>query len=77
MEVFLEENMWGKLLFLSFMVLFVFDFCSAPQDARKPSGETKPATCISCNRCFGVLAKGEPLECGEERRLREEAGSNG
>ncbi len=40
--------------------------------ARWQSGDTKPARCISCNRCFGVLAKGEPLECGEERRLREE-----
>jgi len=41
--------------------------------ARWESGDRKAARCISCNRCFGVLAKGEPLECGEERRLREEA----
>ena len=41
--------------------------------ARWQSGDTKPAKCISCNRCFGVIARGEPLECGEERRLREEA----
>jgi 2,4-dienoyl-CoA reductase-like NADH-dependent reductase (Old Yellow Enzyme family) len=33
-------------------------------------GETKPAICISCNKCFTILAKGEPLECGEERRIR-------
>ncbi|MFC2070883.1 NADH:flavin oxidoreductase [Chloroflexota bacterium] len=33
-------------------------------------GETEPATCISCNKCFGVMAKGDPLECGEDRRLR-------
>ena len=36
-------------------------------------GEIKPARCISCNRCFGVVGRGEPLECGEERRLRQEA----
>ena len=41
--------------------------------ARWQKGETEPATCISCNKCFTILAKGEPLECGEERRLREEA----
>ena len=41
--------------------------------ARWQKGDLRPARCISCNRCFGVLAKGEPLECGEERRLREEA----
>ena len=45
--------------------------------ARWEGGDIKPARCISCNRCFGVLAKGDPLECGEERRLREEAGSSG
>jgi len=38
--------------------------------ARWQKGDTWPATCISCNKCFGVLAKGEPLECGEDRRLR-------
>ena len=41
--------------------------------ARWQRGETEPAKCISCNRCFGVVRNGEPLECGEERRLREEA----
>ncbi len=35
-------------------------------------GETKPAMCISCNKCFTILARGKPLECGEERRLRRE-----
>jgi 2,4-dienoyl-CoA reductase-like NADH-dependent reductase (Old Yellow Enzyme family) len=40
---------------------------------RWQKGDTAPAKCISCNRCFAVLARGEPLECGEERRLREEA----
>ncbi|MEK7354221.1 MAG: NADH:flavin oxidoreductase [Chloroflexota bacterium] len=33
-------------------------------------GETKPATCISCNKC--MPAGGNILSCGEERRLREE-----
>ena len=41
--------------------------------ARWQRGETAPATCISCNRGFPIVARGEPLECGEERRLREEA----
>lgn len=36
-------------------------------------GKIEPAKCISCNKCFAVIAGGEPLECGEERRLREEA----
>jgi len=41
--------------------------------ARWKRGESAPATCISCGRCFPIVARGEPLECGEERRLREEA----
>lgn len=41
--------------------------------ARWRNGETAPATCISCNRCLTISARGEPLECGEERRLRERA----
>jgi 2,4-dienoyl-CoA reductase-like NADH-dependent reductase (Old Yellow Enzyme family) len=41
--------------------------------ARWQRGETKAAACISCNRCMGIIRKGEPLECGEERRWREEA----
>lgn len=40
---------------------------------RWQSGDTRPAACISCNKCFPILQRGEPLECGEERRLREEA----
>ena len=36
-------------------------------------GDTDAATCISCNRCMPIVAHGEPLECGEDRRLREEA----
>jgi 2,4-dienoyl-CoA reductase-like NADH-dependent reductase (Old Yellow Enzyme family) len=43
--------------------------------ARWQRGDTKPATCISCNRCFTVIARGEPLECGEDRRLRRKATS--
>ncbi len=42
--------------------------------ARWRRGETDRATCISCNRCMPIVARGEPLECGEDRRLREKAG---
>jgi 2,4-dienoyl-CoA reductase-like NADH-dependent reductase (Old Yellow Enzyme family) len=42
--------------------------------ARWQRGDTAPAKCISCNKCFGFGVRGEPLECGEERRLREAAG---
>jgi len=41
--------------------------------ARWQKGDRTKAKCISCNRCFPIVARGEPLECGEERRLREEA----
>ncbi len=41
--------------------------------ARWQRGNGEPAKCVSCNKCLGILMKGEPLECGEERRLREEA----
>lgn len=41
--------------------------------ARWQRGDEGPARCISCNKCFAVVRGGEPLECGEERRLREEA----
>jgi 2,4-dienoyl-CoA reductase-like NADH-dependent reductase (Old Yellow Enzyme family) len=34
------------------------------------SGDEKPAKCISCNKCFEIVRRGEMLECGEERRLR-------
>ena len=40
---------------------------------RWEGGDKKPARCISCNRCFGVIARGIPMQCGEELRLREEA----
>jgi len=43
--------------------------------ARWQAGNGSPATCISCNRCLGIVARAEPLECGEDRRLREEAAS--
>ncbi len=36
--------------------------------ARWQRGETTPALCISCNKCMAIAAKGDPLECGEERR---------
>jgi 2,4-dienoyl-CoA reductase-like NADH-dependent reductase (Old Yellow Enzyme family) len=44
--------------------------------ARWQRGDTAPAKCISCNKCFGFGVRGEPLECGEERRLREEAAAH-
>jgi len=40
--------------------------------ARWQRGEGEPARCISCNRCGAIVGRNEPLECGEERRLREE-----
>ncbi len=45
--------------------------------ARWQRGETSPAKCISCGRCMPILWRGEPLQCGEERRLREEGVSAG
>jgi len=44
---------------------------------RWQKGDRVRAKCISCNRCFPIVARGEPLECGEERRLREEAAGAG
>ncbi len=44
---------------------------------RWQKGDTAAAKCISCNKCFPIVARGEPLECGEERRLREEAAAKG
>jgi 2,4-dienoyl-CoA reductase-like NADH-dependent reductase (Old Yellow Enzyme family) len=41
--------------------------------ARWLTGDTRPAACISCNRCFPIVGRGEPLECGEERRLKRKA----
>jgi 2,4-dienoyl-CoA reductase-like NADH-dependent reductase (Old Yellow Enzyme family) len=41
--------------------------------ARWQRGDTAPAKCLSCNKCFSFGLHGEPLECGEERLLREEA----
>ncbi len=40
---------------------------------RWQQSDRKPANCISCNRCFMFPSKGQPLECGEEWRLRQEA----
>jgi len=44
--------------------------------ARWQRGKTAPATCITCNRCMAIVRRGEPLECGEDRRLREEAATS-
>lgn len=41
--------------------------------ARWERGDTAPAKCISCAKCLAAGVRGEPLQCEEERRLREEA----
>jgi 2,4-dienoyl-CoA reductase-like NADH-dependent reductase (Old Yellow Enzyme family) len=41
--------------------------------ARWQRGDTAPVRCLSCNKCFQFGVRSEPLECAEERRLREEA----
>jgi 2,4-dienoyl-CoA reductase-like NADH-dependent reductase (Old Yellow Enzyme family) len=35
------------------------------------NGDARPAACISCNKCFPNLERGQIMECGEERRLRQ------
>ena len=40
---------------------------------RWQKGDTTPAKCISCGKCMPIAIKQELLECGEEKRLREEA----
>ncbi len=42
--------------------------------ARWQRGEVRPATGISGNQCLAISAGGEPLVCGEDRRLRGRAG---
>lgn len=37
------------------------------------TGDTDSALCISCRKCMPIVGRGEPLECGEERRIREAA----
>ena len=39
--------------------------------ARWQRGEQVPAKCISCSRCLRIVGRGEPLECNEERSLKE------
>ncbi len=41
--------------------------------ARWLRGDTAPAKCISCAKCLAGFRRGLPLECEEERRLREES----
>jgi 2,4-dienoyl-CoA reductase-like NADH-dependent reductase (Old Yellow Enzyme family) len=41
--------------------------------ARWQRGDTAPAKCISCAKCLAAGLRGGPLECEQERRLREEA----
>jgi 2,4-dienoyl-CoA reductase-like NADH-dependent reductase (Old Yellow Enzyme family) len=42
---------------------------------RWEKGDSVYAKCISCNKCFPILRRGE-MECGEERRIREETGKS-
>ncbi|MDO8670265.1 MAG: NADH:flavin oxidoreductase [Dehalococcoidia bacterium] len=42
---------------------------------RWTSGDYKRARCISCNKCITSATTGDPLECGEDRRIREEQGA--
>jgi len=43
---------------------------------RWEKGDREAARCVSCNKCRPIIARGEMMECGEERRLREaKAGS--
>jgi 2,4-dienoyl-CoA reductase-like NADH-dependent reductase (Old Yellow Enzyme family) len=46
-------------------------FIREPDLINRWQTDHKAALCISCGQCHGILHKGEPLECGEERRLRE------
>jgi len=55
------------------LVSFSRPFIREPQFvSRWMSGDIAPATCISCSRCFPIVGRGEPMECGEDRRIREE-----
>jgi 2,4-dienoyl-CoA reductase-like NADH-dependent reductase (Old Yellow Enzyme family) len=40
---------------------------------RWQQGDDSAAKCISCGKCMPIAVKNESLECGEEKRLREEA----
>ncbi|MFC1894216.1 NADH:flavin oxidoreductase [Chloroflexota bacterium] len=40
--------------------------------ARWHRGDQVAAKCISCSRCMRIAGRGEPLECNEEIRIREE-----
>ena len=42
--------------------------------ARWKRGDTVPAKCISCNRCFEPVSKGEPLYCLQEAIARRGTG---
>jgi len=43
---------------------------------RWKSGDTTPAKCISCNRCFEPVSKGQPLYCLEEARTNRGRGTD-
>jgi 2,4-dienoyl-CoA reductase-like NADH-dependent reductase (Old Yellow Enzyme family) len=54
------------------MVSLCRPFIREPQlISRWLSGDTRPAICLSCNLCFPILRRGEPLACGEDLRLEQ------
>ncbi|MDD5191439.1 MAG: NADH:flavin oxidoreductase [Dehalococcoidales bacterium] len=56
------------------VISFSRPFIREPQFlSRWMNGDKNPASCISCNRCFPIVGRGEIMECGEDRRIREEA----
>ena len=42
--------------------------------ARWKRADTVPATCISCNRCFEPVSRGQPLRCMQESMAKGGAG---
>jgi len=57
------------------MVSMCRPFIREPHLIRRwQKGDIRPATCISCGKCSRLVGRGKPLECVEERRLREEGG---
>ncbi len=46
-------------------------FIREPDLINRRQRDRERALCISCNQCRGIVGGGEPLQCGEERRLRQ------
>ena len=56
------------------MVSMCRSFIREPQLAKRwRAGDTRPATCITCGKCMAIAIRDHSLECGEDRRLREQA----